>query len=173
MNSEDPTGEFGIDTLVGAVVGAGISIASYYMSNGSDSTFAGCLIAGVSGAVSGAFLSESLLLRAAGAAIQGIYSAWTTDGTLTQKLVCGGISAVSSFGLGSGAGKLGKMAFSSKLEQYIGNSIVDITAGALNDSITRIAQGSVRSCGNNASTQNRKAKASNSRTKQNRTREIM
>lgn len=59
--------------------------------------------------MSGALLAESLWWRAAGAVIQGAYTAWTTNGNLKQKLICGGVSALTAFGLGSGASKLGKV----------------------------------------------------------------
>ena len=151
MNRSDPKGEFGVETIVGAVVGACLNIASYYMSNGNNSTFGGFLIAGAVGAASGAFLAESAFYRAVGAIGQGIYTAATAEGNLRQKLVCGGVSAISAFSLGTGAGKLGK-AFSTIGEKIIGNTIVNNTFGALNDSINRITQHAVQRSGNKTST---------------------
>ena len=109
VNRSDPNGEFGVETIVGAVVGACLNMASYYMSNGSNSTLGGFLVAGGLGAVSGAFLAESVSWRVLGAVIQGVYTAHSTEGSLKQKLVCGGVSAFSAFCLGTGAGKIGNV----------------------------------------------------------------
>ena len=150
VNRSDPNGEFGVETIVGAVVGACLNMASYYMSNGSNSTLGGFLVAGGLGAVSGAFLAESVSWRVLGAVIQGVYTAHSTEGSLKQKLVCGGVSAFSAFCLGTGAGKIGN-AFTTIEEKLIGNTIVNNTFGALNDSINRITQYAVQSNGSKTS----------------------
>ena len=139
ISGYDPHGEFDIiGAAAGFVVGAAVSMTSYILSSGGDINLSQMLVAGGVGGISGIAASVSIKGAAVAGIIGGIYTFFTSAGSVEERVWLGLAAAGCAFVGGSiaftGCDKLLQCVKDmSKVAYGVGSAFINYSVGEIAD----------------------------------------
>lgn len=172
VNSADPHGDItlgAIGSIAGTIISAAVSVTSYVLTSGGEISLLGLAAAGATGAFSGFLAAQSYEGAAAAGIVSGVYTFFTADGTIAQRLACAGIAFGATFAGGALAykGGLALLDGVTKLAYGLGSAFINYTVGEISDLSSVALQTVVTNNENNKSQMNNTKNSDNTTTQKN------